>query len=154
MKKNRKQGRFGAVQRFFKGEDSGAICASLGRSRSWLYKWVARHPPDDPVWYEDRSRQPLLSPHRTPAAIEATVAMVRLSLYNKGRFCGDQAIQWERDEMAVRPLPSLSTLSRILRRREVPHRRTGRYEPKGKAYPALPALGPNQRQQGALVGPR
>ena len=67
----------------------------------------------------------------------------RLSLYNKGLFCGDQAIQWELDEMAVRPLPSLSTISRILRRRELTHRRTGRYEPKGKAYPALPALVPN-----------
>jgi hypothetical protein len=38
MKKNSKQARFGAVQRFFKGEDPGAICESLGRSRSWLYK--------------------------------------------------------------------------------------------------------------------
>jgi transposase InsO family protein len=153
MKKNSKQARFGAVQRFFKGEDPGAICASLGRSRSWLYKWVARHTPDDPAWHEDRSRQPLLSPHRTPTEIEDIVEMVRLSLYNKGLFCGDQAIQWELGEMAVRPLPSLSTISRILRRRELTHRRTGRYEPKGKAYPALPALVPNQRHQVDLVGP-
>ena len=153
MKQNSKQARCGAVQRFFKGEDPGAICESLGRSRSWLYKWVARHTPDDPVWYEDRSRQPLLSPHRTPAEIEDIVEMVRLSLYNKGLFCGDQAIRWELDEMAVRPLPSLSTISRILRRRELTHRRTGRYEPKGKAYPALPALVPNQRHQVDLVGP-
>ncbi len=34
MKKNSKQARCGAVQRFFTGEDPGAICESLGRSRS------------------------------------------------------------------------------------------------------------------------
>jgi len=55
--------------------------------------------------------------------------------------------------MGVHPIPSLSTIGRILRRRELTHRRTGRYEPKGTAYPALPALRPNQTQQVDLVGP-
>jgi transposase InsO family protein len=55
--------------------------------------------------------------------------------------------------MGVQPLPSLSTISRILCRRDLTHRRTGRYEPKGKAYPGLPALLPNQTHQADLVGP-
>ena len=103
----------------------------------WLYKWIARYAPDDPAWCESRSRKPLISPHRTPAEIEDIVEMVRLSLYNKELFCGDQAIRWELEDMNVQPLPSLSTIGRILRRRDLTHRRTGRYEPKGKAYPAL-----------------
>jgi hypothetical protein len=98
---------------------------------------------DDPAWYESQSRQPHISPHRTPAEIEEIVEMVRLSLYNKGLFCGDQAISWELEDMGITPLPSLSTISRILRRRDLTHRRTGRYEPKGKTYPDLPALLPN-----------
>jgi putative transposase len=85
--------------------------------------------------------------------IEMIVEMVRLNLYNKNLFCGDQAILWELEEMEVRPLPSLSTISRILRRRELTHRRTGRYTPKGKKYPELPALAPNQTHQVDLVGP-
>lgn len=153
MKRNRKHERRIAVGRFFKGEEPGAICASMGRSRSWLYKWVARHAAKDPDWCEASSRQPLTSPHRTPAEIEDVIAMVRLSLYNKGLFCGDQAIAWELEEMGVHPIPSLSTIGRILRRRDLTHRRTGRYEPKGTAYPALPALRPNQTQQVDLVGP-
>jgi transposase InsO family protein len=79
--------------------------------------------------------------------------MVRLSLYNKGLFCGNQAIQWELEDMEVQPIPSLRTISRILCRRDLTHRRTGRYEPKGKAYPVLPALLPNQTHQVDLVGP-
>jgi transposase InsO family protein len=55
--------------------------------------------------------------------------------------------------MEMQPIPSLRTISRILRRRDLTHRRTGRYEPKGKTYPVLPALLPNQTHQVDLVGP-
>jgi putative transposase len=145
--------RASAVQRYLSGEDPESICASLGKTKPWLYKWVARHIPDDPVWFEDRSRRPLSSPYRTSAEIERIVEMVRLSLYNKGLFCGNQAIQWEMIDMQVQPIPSLSTIGRILRRHELTHRRTGRYIPKGKKYPELPALLPNQTHQVDLVGP-
>jgi transposase InsO family protein len=153
MKKKIKQQRLKAVQRFFDGEDPMDICASLGRSRSWLYKWVTRYTTNNSQWVEDQSRRPLSSPYRTPAEIEKIVEMVRLSLYNKGEFCGNQVIQWELIDMEVQPVPSLSTIGRILRRRELTHRRTGRYTPKGKKYPRLPALLPNQTHQVDLVGP-
>ena len=65
-----------AVQRFFDGEEPAVICASIGRSRSWLYKWVARYAANDPAWCEESSRQPLTSPHRTPAEIEELVELV------------------------------------------------------------------------------
>jgi putative transposase len=153
MKKKIKQQRLKAVQRFFDGEDPKDICASLGRSRSWLYKWVTRYAPDNSQWVEDQSRRPLSSPYRTPAEIEKIVEMVRLNLYNKGLLCGNQVIQWELIDMEVQPVPSLSTIGRILRRRNLTHRRTGRYIPKGKKYPKLPALLPNQTHQVDLVGP-
>jgi transposase InsO family protein len=153
MKKKIQKERASAVQRYLTGEKPQSICDSLGKTKPWLYKWVARHTPDDPAWYDDQSRKPLTSSHRTPAEIEEIVEMVRLSLYNKGFFCGDQAIQWELEDMKMQPTPSLRTISRILRRRDLTHRRTGRYEPKGKTYPVLPALLPNQTHQVDLVGP-
>jgi len=153
MKKKIKQERQEAVQRFFDGEDPADICASLDHSRSWLYKWVKRYAPYNSQWFTDQSRRPLFSPCRTPPEIEKIVEMVRLSLYNKGLFCGNQAIQWEMIDMEIQPIPSLSTIGRILRRRELTHRRTGRYTPKGKRYPELPALLPNQTHQVDLVGP-
>jgi transposase InsO family protein len=153
MKKKIKQQRLKAVQRFLNGEEPNEICVSIGRSRSWLYKWVMRYAPDNSQWFDDQSRRPLSSPFRTPGEIEKIVEMVRLSLYNKGAFCGNQAIQWEMTDMEVQPLPSLSTIGRILRKRELTHRRTGRYISKGKKYPELPALLPNQTHQVDLVGP-
>ena len=153
MEKKIQKERAVAVRRFIQGESAEVICASLGKSRRWLYKWVARHTPDNPAWYDGQSRKPLTSSHRTPAEIDEIVEMVRLSLYNKGLFCGNQAIQWELEDMEVQPIPSLRTISRILCRRDLTHRRTGRYEPKGKAYPVLPALLPNQTHQVDLVGP-
>jgi putative transposase len=53
--------------------------------------------------------------------------MVRLSLYNRGRSCGAHAILKELAELHVRPLPSLSTIKRILTRRGLTHGRTGHY---------------------------
>ena len=38
--------------------------------------------------------------------------MTRLSLYNKGVFCGAQAIRWELEDLAIEPLPSLRTINR------------------------------------------
>lgn len=149
----KKQKRLKAVQRFYEGEEPDEIRASLGCSRSWLYKWAARFDPDDPTCMEDRSRQPLTSPLRTPAEIEKIVELVRLDLYNNNLFCGKQAIQWKLIDMEVQPVPSLTTIGRILKRRELTNRRTGRYTPKGKKYPELPAQRPNQTQQIDMVGP-
>jgi putative transposase len=149
----KKQKRLKAVQRLREGEDPDEICATLGCSRSWLYKWASRFTPDDPAWLEDQSRRPLSSPYRTPAEIERIVELVRLDLYNNDLFCGNQAIQWKLIDMEIQPVPSLSTIGRILRRRELTHRRTGRYAPKGKKYPELPAQTPNQTQQIDMVGP-
>jgi len=53
--------------------------------------------------------------------------MVRLSLYNRGRSCGAHAILKELVKLRVRPLPSLSTITRILTRRGLTHGRTGHY---------------------------
>lgn len=149
----KKQKRLKAVQRFYEGEEPDEICDSIGCSRSWLYKWAARFDPDDPVSLEDRSRQPLSSPLRTPAEIVKIVELVRLDLYNNDLFCGKQAIQWKLIDLEVQPVPSLTTIGRILKRRELTNRRTGRYTPKGKKYPELPAQRPNQTQQIDMVGP-
>jgi len=154
MGKDIQQERQWAVQRFISGESPDAICVSLGRSRTWLYKWADRFLEDSPEWFKSKSRRPLSNPLHTAVEIEEIVKLVRLNLYNQGLFCGDQAISWELEEIGVKPIPSLRTISRILNRHGLTHRRTGVYEPKGKAYPALPASIANQTHQADFVGPR
>ena len=79
---------------------------------------------------------------------------VRRELDHKGLFCGAQAIHWELEALGLNPLPSLRTINRILRRQDLTSRRTGRYEPKGRKYPALEGTSVNQVQQSDFVGPR
>mgnify|MGYP001205442254 FL=1 len=148
-----KQHRILAVQRFKNGESPESICTSLGKSTVWLYKWIKRYREEETSWCEDRSRRPLSTPLHTPVEIEEIVKMVRLNLYNQDLFCGAQAIYWEMEDLGVKPLPSIRTINRILSRNELTHRRTGRYEAKGTAYPKLPSLFPNQTHQADLVGP-
>ena len=142
-----------AVQRLVHGEKPEAICASMKRSKSWLYKWYKRHLVGNETWNQSRPHRPRHSPRRTSDHTEAVVKMVRLKLYNRDLFCGAQAIRWEMEELGCKPLPSIRTINRILARHELTLRRTGAYEPKGKAYPTLPALLPNQTHQADLVGP-
>lgn len=142
-----------AVERFKNGESPEMICASLGKSRTWLYKWIRRYRKHDDSWNQSLSRFPHSIQRRTPSEIEEIVKMIRFNLYNQGLFCGAQAIRWELEDLGVKPLPSNRTINRILSRNGLTHRRTGKYEAKGTAYPGLPALLPNHAHQADLVGP-
>jgi putative transposase len=147
------QKRIWAIQRFLDGEKPESICVSFGCSRTWLYKWLSRYFQNESCWYSDQSKRPLSNPLRTSAEIEEIVKMVRLSLYNRDLFCGAQAIRWEMEEMNVQPLPSIRTINRILYRHDLTHRRTGRYEPKGRRYPKISCESPNELHQADFVGP-
>jgi putative transposase len=152
MKDSIEQERIRAVRRFHNGESAHSICASLGRSAVWLYKWLKRHNAGCDDWYANQSTRPQHS-ERTPHEVEEIVKLIRLNLYNQEVFCGAQAILWELEDLGVKPLPSLRTINRILSRNELTHRRTGKYEAKGTPYPKLPATRPNQTHQADLVGP-
>ena len=113
---------------------------------------LGRYDPVDPTWYRDKSRRPLASPGRTAKAVEEQVKLTRLKLDQHAQFCGAQAILWELEDQHIRPLPSLRTVNRILRRHDLIQRCTRRYQPKGTPYPSLPAVAPNDRHQGRFRG--
>src|SRR5664279_498994 len=148
-----KEQRILAVQRFKSGENQESICTSLNKSKSWLYKWNKRYTNNDESWSKSRSRRPIGVATYMPVEVVEIVKMIRLNLYNHDLFCGAQAIHWEMEDIGVKPLPSIRTINRILNRHELIHRRTGKYEAKGTAYPKLPELRPNQTHQADLVGP-
>lgn len=64
---------------------------------------------------------------RSKAEIEEIVTMIRLNLYNHGVFCGPKEILKKMNESDVEPLPSERTISRILERQGLTHKRTGWY---------------------------
>lgn len=153
MSRERERIRKQAIARYGKGEAASAIWRSLGQSRAWFYKWPRRHQSGPADWYVEQSRTAQGNPHWTPTATEEQVKFVRLELYNQGLFCGTQAIRWRLEELGADPLPSLSTIGRILVRNDLTHRRTGRYEPKGVYYPRVEVQQPNDLHQSDFVGP-
>ncbi len=64
----------------------------------------------------------------TRQEIVEIVKMVRLDLYNRGLHCGADAIRKEMEAENIEPLPSGSTIGRILSLNGLTHRRTGYYE--------------------------
>jgi transposase InsO family protein len=142
-----------AVLRFRKGESASSICASLGKSRHWLYKWNQRFDPDNPAWAEDASRRPHVVANRTSSRIEEIVKDLRGNLHSQDMFSGAQAILWELEDRGIDPLPSLRSINRIIARNGL-KQRADRYMPKGTLYPVLPSQLPNQTHQADFVGPR
>ena len=155
MKKKQQGDRGYAIKSYLKGESVTAIAQKLGYSRAWVYKWIERYQASGEAdhWQEDQTRCPHSNPRQLPVAVVEAVKLIRLSLYNQGLFCGAQAISWELEALPVSPLPSLRTISRIVSREGLTHRRTGRYEPKGKRYPQLIAAVANEVHQSDYVGP-
>jgi hypothetical protein len=141
------------VARVEAGDPVTTEAVVLGRSREWVYLWLARARSGDPVWAQDRSHRPTLLARLTPSEVVEAVSLVRLSLYNQGLLCGAQNIRWELAELSVTPLPSVRTINRILAREGLTHRRTGRYTPKGTPYPTLAATRSNQVHQIDYLGP-
>ncbi len=73
--------------------------------------------------------QIIKNPDYTKKEIEEIVKMVRLELYNSGLFCGAKAIKKRLEEYyEINPLPSESTIGRILSHHGLTHGRTGNYQ--------------------------
>jgi transposase InsO family protein len=155
MKKNPKRDRELAINRYLNGEKPATIARSLGYSRKWIYKWIERYEgrADGSDWCRTRTTAPHSNPCKLSKEMVETVKLVRISLYNEGVFSGAQAIRMELEDLAVKPLPSLRTINRILSREELTHRRIGRYAPKGKEYPKLVGRFVNEVHQMDFVGP-
>ena len=70
----------------------------------------------------------LAGPH-SAKEVEELVVMVRLHLYNQGAPCGARALRQRLDRhYSFTPLPSESTINRILSRQCLTHKRTGSYD--------------------------
>lgn len=143
-----------AIERHLGGEAPVAIWRSQGRSKNWFYRWLRRYQSKAADWYKERTRRRQNYPDRTPEEVERAVKVVRLDLYNHDLFCGSQAIRGELEDLGIKSLPSLRTIDRILSRNELTHRRTGRYQSKGRPYPRLQGHALNEVHQADWVGPR
>jgi len=116
-----------AVRRRLQGQRVCDICHDLQRSPRWLNKWwreYQRHPDTD---FADHSRAPLTSPQKIPAAVGQAVIAIRHTL-EAGRtpetrygLIGARAIRRQMERLHVQPVPSASTVQRLLAAQGLTH---------------------------------
>src|SRR5262249_45565313 len=116
-----------AVRRRLQGQPARAICQDLGRSRRWLRKWwraFQRHPDTD---FADHSRAPLCSPQRLPDAVPQAIVPTRRAReagappQTRYGLIGAAAIRGQLQRLHIQPLPSVSTIQRVLVRAGLTH---------------------------------
>lgn len=94
------------------GVNFSELCRRFGVSRKTGYKWRKRYQEEGDQAMEDRSRRPTSSPLKTADEIEQQV----LQLRDSHRAWGGRKIRKRMELQGVTGLPSVSTVSAILRR--------------------------------------
>ena len=142
-----------AMRRHEAGETPKQIYKSLGKGKTWFFKWLKRYKSGDPNWSDEQSRRPHNITNKIDSNMEQAVIDTRERLTNTlyAQF-GAQNIAWELSN-SQNPAPSLSTINRIIERNNLTRKRP-HYEPKGKKYPAFEANQSNIVHQMDTVGPR
>jgi transposase len=103
------------------GQSVKAVAQELGRSTRWVRKCRQRYETEGWEGLKDRSRRPHLYAHQTTEANRQAIRKARSELEaaaaeGKGlKYIGGQAIRTRLREQGVKPLPSISTIERVIR---------------------------------------
>lgn len=149
-----------AITWYEQGVPFTEITRRLGRSRDWLAKWLQRYRQLGWEGLRDRSRAPHTSPRRLPEWLEAQILQWRQRLEQRTtrawRFAGvgAEVIRECLQHAGVVPLPSISTIERVLRRHGYPQRAKHRRVHPAEPYPGPRTSRPGDLHQTDLVGPR
>lgn len=149
-----------AVEQRQRGTRSGAVAQALGRSVQWVWKWWGRFRRDGEGALAGLSRAPHVVANKLPAAMGDKVIAARRNLEKGGTRhtqyagYGPEAVRWELERQGVKPLPSPSSIARILRSCGLSGRSRPRRSKSGRAYPGPVARKAGDLMETDLVGPR
>jgi len=150
---NIKELREQAIKRYENGESPKEIYQSLGKGKTWFFKWLKRYKLDGKDWANNHSCKPHQIPKRIDKIMEQTVIETRKYLEKKQYSqIGALAISYDLNKQGIIS-PPISTIHKILRRNNLVLKRT-KYAPKGVSYPSLLITHSNYVHQIDVVGPR
>jgi transposase-like protein len=131
-----------------------AAAREVGRSEQWLHKWLRRYENDGRDGLRDRSRAPHGSPNRLGPEVAAAILKTRERLeHSEFGNRGAEAIRFELLSDGCEPLPSISTIDRVLRRAGRSGSRSASRKGTRPCWsPSVSA--PGRWQQADWVGPR
>jgi transposase len=142
-----------AIKRFENGESPKEIYQSLGKSKSWFFKWLSRYRQEEEDWAQSRSKRPYHTSKKIDITMEQAIIETRKrrerQLYAQ---IGALSISYDLQQQGMTPLP-LSTINKVLKRNDLVRKRP-KYTPKGVDYPSLQIIESNYVHQFDVVGPR
>jgi len=80
---NMKKLREKAIKRYFNGESPKEIYQSLGKGKTWFFKWLKRYKLNGQHWANEHPKRPHRSPKRIDQEIEQMIISTRKKLENK-----------------------------------------------------------------------
>lgn len=119
------------------------LAHTLHRSRQWLNKWWHRFLEQGPAGLKSQSRRPQRTPRRYSDTIRCAIGRARRHLQQAVvGLIGPPAIRTQLQVWRIRPLPSCSTIARVLRsqgftRTHTPAAREPAYCPHPQATPTF-----------------
>lgn len=148
-----KELREGAIRRYENGESPKEICQSLGRGKTWFFKWLKRSQHDGENWAKDHSKRPHHIRKKVDNIMEQAVIDARKSL-EKQLYAqiGALAISFNLKHQGIDP-PPIPTINKILKRNKLVRKRP-KYIAKGVDYPSLEIAYSNYLHQFDMLGPR
>lgn len=114
--------RITAVHLLRSGQTPQAVAQELGRSLAWTYKWRARSRRDGWAGVKAQSRAPKRPRPRLPERVFQAIRAARSALETEAEqpgnltYVGAHAVQARLRQQRIRPLPSISSIERELRR--------------------------------------
>lgn len=114
--------RIKAVHLLRSGQTPQAVAQELGRSLAWTYKWWARYRQEGWAGVKARSRAPRRVWGRLPERVLSAIRTARSELEAEAgqpgnlTYIGAHAVQARLRQQRLRPLPSISSIERELRR--------------------------------------
>ena len=145
----RYQERKTAVHMIRSGVPVVEVAQQLGRSVPWVYKWRSRFKAKGWAGLRSRSRAPKRCPRRLPERVRKSICQVRSELEAEAeekeglRYIGAGAVRGRLEEKGVRPLPSTSSIERVLHDAGMTHPRRDQ-EAEEVKYPHLHPTEPGQ----------
>ena len=142
-----------AVRRYENGESPKEIYQSLGKGKTWFFKWLKRSKHNGENWTENLSRRPHRVRKRVDRTMEQAVIEARKHL-EKTLYAqiGALNISWHLSQQGITP-PPISTINKVLKRNNLV-RKSPKYEAKNIDYPSLEITRSNYLHQFDVVGPR
>ena len=131
------------------GHSSDEVGQQLGWTDRWVRKWRKRFEEEGWPGLEDRCRAPRKHGARLPDSIRQAIVYARSELEAEAergsalKYIGGRAVRTRLRVQEVDPLPSVATIERVLRQKEL----TRPYRPEPRAKIEYPHLKPDEPHQ-------